>query len=1112
MRSIPVPVESDVALRGVTPGRSAGEVATVLLATAKTSKSLPLIYVASDERRVETIRLALEALDPELPTAVLPAWDCLPYDRSGPSKAVMGRRAGALRWLTDRANPPAILLATPAALIQRAPPRAVWSPAHTEFRVGEQFDAAGAEDRLRRLGYAPDEPVDEPGEYAIRGRVLDLFPAAAPRPCRIEHDEGVIHSIRSYDPATQRSVVETELLEIDPASEIIVADDADFPEDGVEGLEHALPDFYPRLESVFDYAPDATMLVEAETKEKAAVFFARVQEAYEARVELKGRSAAQPVSPPDQLYLEAETWGAELQRRSRKAPELSPTSKEEARIPRFLEARDPSLAFREFLVAALQSGERVVLAGATPRALRMLTSRARRATDAEVQDASSWNEVLGAPPGTLLALRLPDAGFRLPAERISVVAASDLLGSRADGPGAGPTAGLRLNETEFRIGDAVIHLDHGTAVLEGLEETTAATDEPGEAIRLRYAGDARRMLPAAEAGRLWRYGSESGAVKLDRLGSDAWERRRAEIEQEIARNAERLVELAAERDGASALRIVPPDREYERFAAEFLFALTPDQASAIGEVMRDLASGRPMNRLVCGDVGFGKTEVALRAAAATVLSGHQVAIVAPTTVLARQHYETFRRRFRALGLEVGHLSRLVKAPEARRVKEGLASGTLRIVVGTHALAAKAARFKDLALVVIDEEQRFGARDKAKLKELASGGHLLTLTATPIPRTLQASLIGLQDLSVVANPPFLRQPIRTALVPFDEASIRGALLREKRRRGQSFFVCPRIEDIEQMSTRLRRIARELEVVVAHAKLPAAEMDDIMVRFADGEGDVLLATNIIESGLDVPNANTIFIWQPDRFGFAQLHQLRGRVGRGLRRGAAYLLDDPERKLAPATEKRLRAFESSDQLGAGFNLSARDLDLRGGGDLFGEEQAGHVRQIGVSLYQHLLQRALVAAKGVSVEDDWRPDLRIGLSGRIPEDYVPEPELRINLYVRLERLGAADEIASLEEEVVDRFGPPPESLQGLFALARLRARCRALGIARLDAGPKAIAAEFRTDPDSTFREALKSTAPNLEWRNGRLLDGRSSENSAEIAQLVEALLSRLERLASAA
>jgi transcription-repair coupling factor (superfamily II helicase) len=501
-----------------------------------------------------------------------------------------------------------------------------------------------------------------------------------------------------------------------------------------------------------------------------------------------------------------------------------------------------------------------------------------------------------------------------------------------------------------------------------------------------------------------------------------------------------------------------------------------------------------MNRLVCGDVGFGKTEVALRAVAAAALAGKQVAVVAPTTVLVRQHVQTFRRRFARLGLEVAHLSRLVKPAEAKRVKEGLASGETRIVIGTHALAGKGVAFKELGLLVIDEEQRFGAKQKDKLRALGNDVHVLTMTATPIPRTLEWAMLGLQDVSVIATPPVRRQPIRTFLTPFDPVTVRAALLRERQRGGQSFVVCPRIEDIEPMAARLTELVPELKVVTAHGKLPADEMDAVMVSFADGEGDVLLATNIIESGLDVPRANTMLIWRADRFGLAQLHQLRGRVGRGRARGTAYLLTDPGAKIAKATEQRLRTLEAMDRLGAGFAISGRDLDLRGAGDLLGEEQAGHMKLIGLGLYQHMLRRALATARGEEPEEDWSPAIRLGLDAAIPEEYIPEPELRINLHARLARLSEEDQPDTLAEEIADRFGPLPEPVANLVALAHFRRNARRLGIAKLDAGPEAVAATFREG------EALKAVAriqdagkDGLEWRGDRLIWSRPSGSAEE-------------------
>ncbi|MDQ4061081.1 MAG: DEAD/DEAH box helicase, partial [Pseudomonadota bacterium] len=697
-----------------------------------------------------------------------------------------------------------------------------------------------------------------------------------------------------------------------------------------------------------------------------------------------------------------------------------------ATVPRFATGASPARAFAAYIRDRVAAGQRVVVAAIAERDSRVLARRAEQAVGRPPERVADWDAVTAAPAGALLALQLDlDAGFVDGASGTTVVAAADLLGSRAmRAADREATSELPIGEIEFRLGDAVIHIDHGMGALRGLETVSVAETAADDTIRLEYAGASILMAPVEEIGKVWRYGSDAEAVSLDRLDSDTWATRRAKAEAELAETARRLIDLARARQAVSAPKLVPP-RDYERFAARFPYSETPDQARAMEETLADIASGRPMDRLVCGDVGFGKTEVALRAAAAAALAGKQVAVVAPTTVLVRQHMQTFRRRFAGLGVEVAHLSRLVKPAEARAVKQGLADGSVRVVVGTHALAAKGVRFKDLGLMIIDEEQRFGARHKAKLRDLGRGVHVLTLTATPIPRTLQSAMIGLQDLSIMATPPARRQPIRTFLTPFDPVTAREALLRERRRGGQSFVVCPRIEDIEPMAARLRELVPELHVMVAHGKMPAEEIDDTMVRFADGEGDTLLATNIIESGLDVPRANTILIWRADRFGLSQLHQLRGRVGRGRLRGVAYLLTDPAAKIGAATEKRLRTLEALDRLGAGFAISARDLDLRGAGDLLGEEQAGHVKLIGVGLYQHFLERALRVARGEAPGDDWSPELNLGLTGLIPEDYVPEAEVRINLYARLARLQRSGEIDAFGDEIEDRFGPMPEAVR---------------------------------------------------------------------------------------
>ena len=647
----------------------------------------------------------------------------------------------------------------------------------------------------------------------------------------------------------------------------------------------------------------------------------------------------------------------------------------------------------------------------------------------------------------------------------------------------------------------VVHEDFGIGAVEGVETLPAENGaEGGDAIVLRYAKDARRLVPVGEADRIWRYGADADQVTLDTLDGGSWQKRRGAIDQAIAESARGLAAIAAERDARTTDPIVPDPAAYERFAAGFAFTETADQARAIAAVRADLASGKPMDRLVVGDVGYGKTEVALRAAALVALAGRQVAITAPTTVLVRQHIETFTRRFEGTGIEVAGLSRLSTPADKKRVVAGLADGSVKVVIGTGAVAGKGVEYRNLALVVVDEEQRFGAADKAKLAALGAG-HVLSLSATPIPRTLQAAMVGLQSVSVIATPPARRQPIRTAVETWNDATVRATLLREKGRGGQSFVVVPRIEDMADVAERLAKLAPELKVVTAHGKLPAAEIGEAMVGFASGTGghggDVLLATNIIEAGLDVPRANTIIVTHADRFGLSQLHQLRGRVGRGGRRGQILLLTEEGQEIAEATLKRLRTLEAFDRLGAGFAIAARDLDLRGAGDLLGEEQAGHMKLIGIDLYQHLLAHALRAARGQAV-DGWTPQLNLGLAGRLPDDWIPEIDVRLSLYGRLARIADTPTLDAFEAELEDRFGALPDPARALVQLTRLRLLARAAEIEKIDAGPAAIA----------LTPKGKRTMPTVDGlleKNGRWLLAERIDDERARADRVTELLGEL-------
>ncbi|WP_425374917.1 helicase-related protein [Methylobacterium segetis] len=1083
------------------PLRPIGALAVALLGLAEGVR--PLVHVARDARRLEALAAALRALAPGCGVALYPEWDCLPFDRASPSRGAMGARAGVLRWLTDAAHLPDIVLTTAPALIQRVPPPQTWAGARLEIRVGDEVAPEPTIEALRRLGYILDDRVDEPGEVALRGRVLDLYPAAAPMPCRVEIEEGRVAAIRSYDPVSQRSVAQAEVLVVDPATEIILEPGAEETLRPFTGQEHELARFYPALAGVLDSVPGARLVLEAGAEARAEAFFEQIRDGLESAGRLAGEAFRAGPRGADRLYLTPQEWSDWLARR-----QIAQAAEDgDAAGPAFVRERRPGAAFARALGERRKAGDRILLTG-TGRGLRRLAREAVAVLGHKLARASSWSDVLRAEPGRVLALDAAiDAGFRVAEAGVTVFAAADLLGQAAGRTPAAAAASLPLGEIELRVGDVAIHEDHGLCLFEGVEPLAGPEGEAEDAVRLRFADEAVLMVPAHQAGRIWRYGSEAEAVSLDRLEGGTWERRRRGVEEAIAQTARTMLSLAEARAEAEAEVLIPPQRQMERFAAGFGFAPTADQAGAIDALLADLASGQPMDRLVCGDVGFGKTEVALRAAAGALFSGRQVALAAPTTVLVRQHVQTFARRFARFGIEVAQLSRLVPASEARRVRAGLADGSVRLVIGTHALAARGVRFADLGLVVIDEEQRFGAAQKRRLRDLAPAAHVLTLTATPIPRTLQAALVGMQDLSVIATPPAVRQPIRTLIAPFAPDTVRAALMRERRRGGQSFVVCPRIADIGPMEARLREIAPELEILVAHGELDPAEMDAVMVRFADGEGDVLLATNIIESGLDVPRANTMLVFRPDRFGLSQLHQLRGRVGRGQRRAVTYMLSDPERPLTAASEKRLRTLEALDRLGAGFAVSARDLDWRGAGDLVGEDQAGHVRLIGLGLYQHLLDEALRAARGEPPLGE-RPEIRLGLAGHVPEGYVPEPELRLSLHTRLARLRTREEADSLRDEIEDRFGPLPEPVEALIALAKLRVSCADLGILRLTGGPQGLAADFRPG----LAQALASACGDLDRREDRLVAGGGASEPAERAERAARLLERLQDARDAA
>jgi transcription-repair coupling factor (superfamily II helicase) len=991
-----------------------GMMALHLLAQWRKSGRKGIVFLAENENRAERLGAVIHALNPSCDVLVFPRLNTLPFDQLEPSHEIAGRRSSVLRRLA-KPEKPILLVSTAEAVMERLPTPASWSRAVLRLKVGAAFSEQDLRARLEALGYDLDEEADYPGGALFHGKTFEIFPAGALGPFRVEHSGQVIIRIVAFDPIEHDDVSETKELLIDPMSEQLAFGNKQ------------------KRSNLFDYCGRAKWIADAGVSAHADSWLNTIEEAGGPTERERG-------------YLGRRDWKQRTKRMnvlSRKAPFTA--------TPDFSKVASPRKALRTFVDATRRAGSRLMFVAAQEEDLRAM----ERMSGVKAERFSDWSVATAGRNREAAFLADFDAGFVEPGRKpLVVVTASDVLGSRAHHPqpmaNAWSAAFDRADLPER--GAVVVHLQRGLVLLDGLQTVATGGLSSREMIRLVCAGDDAVLVPPADLALIWPYASELGELTLDKTDGSTWWARRTEAEHEIQIAGKQLAKHISQRRRRRAAKLVPSGPSYERFVARFPYFTTIDQAKAIRDVLDDLASSHPMDRVICGDVGFGKTEVALRAAAAVVLSGRQVAIAVPTTVLARQHVATFRKRFAPFGIEVGSLSRAGSASETRETKEGLKSGRLRVVVGTQALASKDVKFAKLGLVIIDEEQHFGAAEKAKLSELAKGIHTLWMSATPIPRTLAAGLAGLRDLSVIASPPTHRLPVATKIAPLSDAAIAAALLREQRRHGQSFLICPRIQDLDPMLARVQAVAPDLRIVCLHGKLSADEIDDRMMSFVEGEANVLLATNIVESGLDIPRANTIVICWPERFGLAQLHQLRGRVGRGGIRAFAHLLTDSD---SERSEKRLAVLEEFSRPGAGFAISARDLDLRGAGDLLSERQSGHVQVFGPVLYSHLLKSASEKADNKAA-DLWVPDLNLPIADMLPANYVQSEAVRLEIYARSARCRNEDELDDLEEETSRRFGKLPPAARDFFAAARLRIDCRRRGIIRLDVGPEAAAATF--------------------------------------------------------
>ncbi len=1059
----------------------------------------PVCHVARDDKRMEAMRAALAFFAPDMPVFVFPGWDCLPYDRVSPNADIAAARVATLAALVHQMPDRFVLLTTLNAATQRVPARDVLREAAFTARVNHRVDEAALRDFLVRMGFTQSPTVMEPGDYAVRGGIIDIFPPGESGPVRLDLFGDVLDGARRFDPVSQRTTEKLEVVELAPVSEVILDDAAitrfrqnyriEFGAAGTDdplyeavsagrkhqGIEHWLPFFHEKLETLFDYLPDATVSLDDQVTPARLARWESIEDQYETRrLALENRSRMDTVykpTPPGLLYLDDAAWERAVG--DRRVMQFSPLP--QAGGPGVIDAG--GRIGRNF--APERQQESVSLFGALashisdklakgPVLLASYSEGARERLTGLIED-EGLTEAIPVADGTRvgkrglhLAVWALESGFETP--NLTVIAEQDVLGDRLiRQPKKRRKAENFLTETQsLSPGDLVVHVDHGIGRYMGMEVITAA-GAAHECLLLEYAEQSKLYLPVENIELLSKYGHDEGL--LDRLGGGAWQAKKAKLKERIREMADKLIRIAAERALRKAPVMDPPPHAWEEFSARFPYQETEDQLRAIAEVMEDMHSGAPMDRLICGDVGFGKTEVAMRAAFVAAMSGVQVAVIAPTTLLARQHAASFKERFRGFPLEVRQLSRFVSSKEAQQTRDGLARGTVDIVIGTHALLAKGIRFNNLGLLIIDEEQHFGVGHKERLKQLRSDIHVLTLTATPIPRTLQLSLTGVRDLSIIGTPPIDRLAIRTYVSEFDAVTIREALLREHYRGGQSFYVVPRISDLPEIEEFLKEQLPELTYVVAHGQMAAGELDDRMNAFYDGKYDVLLATTIVESGLDIPTANTMVVHRADMFGLAQLYQIRGRVGRSKARAYAYLTTKPRQKLTATAEKRLRVLGSLDTLGAGFTLASQDLDIRGAGNLLGEEQSGQMRDVGYELYQSMLEEAIAKIKAgemeglTETEDQWAPQINLGVPVLIPEDYVPDLDVRLGLYRRLSSLSTKVELEGFAAELIDRFGKLPKEVNTLMLVVRIKAMCKRAGIAKLDGGPKGATIQFHND-----------------------------------------------------
>ncbi len=1077
-----------------------------------------ILCILSDGINLEQTYNTLQYIAPEIEVLQFVAWDSVPYDRVSPNPNILSKRIDTLSKLAldNERRKRRIVLCSVGSIIQKLPPKKIFLNTRKSIQVGGKLNFNDFLHYVSVNGYMRVEQVMEAGEYAVRGDIIDIFPSGANNPIRIDLFDDEVERIRVFEVETQRSTKEIKFYNFDSANEVVLDKNtiksfrSKYREEfGIEGLkdeiyesisnqkkhlgmENWLPFFYDdELPTLFDYMPNADIIVGIDVENALKAKFETIIDHYNARLEnLKVNDLSEidkyrPIRP-ELMYLDNNAFVEKLGIHNYcKLTNLSLPQNEDVidyqttpqKIFASLKNINSTSVYKDLSneFNLNNKKKRIICCyseGSMDRMYNILVEN-----DFEnIFIAQSFNDALNIANKKGIALVLLELQHGFVSNDFYVVTEQDIWGERKNIRKTKKVVAENLIDdiSALNIGEYVVHIEHGIGKFEGLENIT--TDGIAhDCLKLIYANNDKLYVPVENIDVISRYGNEDANVTLDTLGGTAWEAKKARVKEKIKDIAEKLIKIAAERRMKKAEIFIPDKGIYDEFCSRFLYTETDDQINAINDVIKDLSLGIPMDRLICGDVGFGKTEVAIRAAFNVAMGGAQVALIVPTTLLARQHYLNFKERLKGFPVKVKMLSRLTTTKDVKSIKEELKSGGLEIVIGTHALLAKDIEFCNLGLLIIDEEQHFGVTHKEKLKQLKSDVHILTLSATPIPRTLQLSLTGVKQLSIIATPPVDRLAARTFVMPFDKMMIKEAIYREKYRGGQTYVVCPRVSDILQLEPKLKEFAPDIKIAIAHGQMGASHLEDVMCDFSEGKADVLLSTTIIESGIDLPNVNTMIIYRSDMFGLAQLYQLRGRIGRSKLRGYCYFTIPNQKTLTPIAQKRLNILQALNQLGAGFSLANHDLDIRGAGNILGTEQSGHIKDVGIALYHHLLEEEINKLKAgntnenekdINQNNDWSVQILTGVPIIIPEKYIADLGIRLGLYKRIGSLKTQDDIKNMREELIDRFGNIPDEVENLLKTVEIKQLCLATNIDRIEAGAKGILIGFH---NNTFKNVEK-------------------------------------------